>query len=156
MSEFQRMSDILSATGLYNAERNSLLFAELKAYAEGLDMVFDELEEMLRECFVETAESYGLTMRETWLKRYNPDRTLETRRNAIKSALSVSQSDYTYSGMRKICDSFNLHGDFNAYTSTMKVTFTCTDTLTNTQKTVLADQMKKFMPCWLEFEFICN
>ena len=47
MSEFQRMSDILSATGLYNAERNSLLFAELKAYAEGLDMVFDELEEML-------------------------------------------------------------------------------------------------------------
>lgn len=154
MSEFQRMSDILSATGLYNAERNSLLFAELKAYAEGLDMVFDELEEMLRECFVETAESYGLTMRETWLKRYNPDRTLETRRNAIKSALSVSQSDYTYSGMRKIRDSFNLHGDFNAYTSPMKVTFTCTDTLTNTQKNTLEKQMKRFMPCWLEFEFI--
>ena len=154
MSEFQRMSDILSATGLYNAERNSLLFAELKAYAEGLDMVFDELEEMLRECFVETAESYGLTLRETWLKRYNPDRTLETRRNAIKSALSVSQSDYTYSGMRKIRDSFNLHGDFNAYTSPMKVTFTCTDTLTNTQKNTLEKQMKRFMPCWLEFEFI--
>ena len=154
MSEFQRMSDILSATGLYNAERNSLLFAELKAYAEGLDMVFDELEEMLRECFVETAESYGLTMRETWLKRYNPDRTLETRRNAIKSALSVSQSVYTYSGMRKIRDSFNLHGDFNAYTSPMKVTFTCTDTLTNTQKNTLEKQMKRFMPCWLEFEFI--
>ena len=95
-----------------------------------------------------------MTMRETWLKRYNPDRTLETRRNAIKSALSVSQSDYTYSGMRKICDSFNLHGDFNAYTSPMKVTFTCTDTLTNTQKNTLEKQMKRFMPCWLEFEFI--
>ena len=154
MSEFQKMSDILSSTGLYDVSQGNIVYAELQAYAEGLDMAFDELEEMLRECFAETAESYGLTLRENWLKRYNPDRTIETRRNAIMSALSVSQTDYTYSGMRKIRDSFNLHGDFHAYTSPLKVTFECTDTLTNTQKNMLAKQMKRFMPCWLDFEFV--
>ena len=154
MSEFQRMSDVLSATGLYDISQNSLVYAELQAYAEGLDMAFDELDEMLKECFAETAESYGLTMRESWLKRYNPDRTLESRRNAIIKALSVCQTDYTFEGMRKIRDSFNLHGNFYSYTSPLKVTFECTDTLTNSQKTILSNQMKRFMPCWLNFELI--
>ena len=154
MSEFQKMRKTLSATGLYDISQGNLIYAELKAYAEGLDMAFDELDEILRECFAETAESYGLTLRENWLKRYNPDRTLESRRNAVIKALSVCQTDYTYSGMRKIRDSFNLHGDFHAYTSPLKVTFECTDTLTNTQKNMLAKQMKRFMPCWLDFEFV--
>ena len=156
MSEFQKMSDRLSETGLYEVSSNSLIYAELKAYSEGLDMFFNELDEMLRECFVETAESYGLTMRESWLKRYNPDRTTASRRNAIIKALSVCQTDYTFEGMRKIRDSFNLNGNFYSYTSPLKVTFECTDTLTNSQKNILSNQMKKFMPCWLDFELISN
>ena len=154
MSEFQKMREILSATGLYDISQGNIIYAELKAYAEGLDMAFEELDEMLRECFAETAESYGLTLRENWLKRYNPDRTLESRRNAIMKALSVCQTDYTYSGMRKIRDSFNLHGEFHAYTSPLKVEFACTDTLTNSQKNILEKQMKRFMPCWLDFELV--
>ena len=156
MSEFQKMSGRLSETGLYEVSSNSLIYAELKAYSEGLDMFFNGLDEMLRECFVETAESYGLTMRESWLKRYNPDRTTASRRNAIIKALSVCQTDYTFEGMRKIRDSFNLNGNFYSYTSPLKVTFECTDTLTNSQKTILSNQMKKFMPCWLDFELISN
>ena len=40
MSEFDRMSRILSDTGLYSAEQGSVVYAELMAYAEGLDMFF--------------------------------------------------------------------------------------------------------------------
>lgn len=154
MSEFEKMSEILSATGLYDISQGNFVYAELKAYAEGLDMVFDELNEMLRECFAETAESYGLTLREKWIKRFNHDMTLAGRRNAIIKALSVNQGDYTYEGMNKIRDSFNLHGNFHSFTSPLKVTFECTDELTNSQKILISNQMRKFMPCWLDFEFI--
>lgn len=154
MSEFQQMKEILSATGLYDVSEGSLIYAELMAYAKGLDLLFDELEEMLRECFVVTAQSYGLTIRENFLKRFHLDNTLEGRRNAIINALSVCQTDYTYAGMRKIRDSFNVHGDFHASVSPLKVTFQCTDKLTSSQKQLLADQMKRFMPCWLPFELV--
>ncbi len=147
------MQEKLSATGLYDISPDTLVYAELMAYAEGLDLFFNELDELVRECFIATAESYGLTMRESMLKRYNLDRSLSGRRSAIISALSVSQSDYTYAGMEKIRDSFHLHGDFHASVSPLKVTFECTDTLTAGQQQILSEQMEKFMPCWLPFAF---
>ena len=72
MSEFQIMRNILSSTGIYDVSQGSELYAEIMAYSEGLDMLFDEVNEMLRECFVNTAENYGLTYRESWIKKYNP------------------------------------------------------------------------------------
>ena len=154
MSEFQIMRNILSATGIYDISRGEPEYAEIMAYAEGLDMLFGEVEEMFRECFVATAESYGLTYREGWIKKYNLDRSVDGRRNLIIKTLSVCQTDYTYSGMKKISDSFNINGNFHAHTSPLKVTFECTDDLTNSQKNIIENQMKRFMPCWLPFEFI--
>ena len=55
MSEFQIMRNILSSTGIYDVSQGSELYAEIMAYSEGLDMLFDEVNEMLRECFVNTA-----------------------------------------------------------------------------------------------------
>lgn len=154
MSEFQIMRDILSSTGIYDVSQGSDLYAEIMAYSEGLNMLFDEVNEMLRECFVSTAESYGLTYRENWIKKYNLDRTVSGRRNSIIKTLSVCQMDYTYSGMSKIKDSFNIHGNFHAYTSPLKVTFECTDNINNIQKNTIENQMKRFMPCWLPFELV--
>ena len=77
MSEFDRMSRILSDTGLYSAEQGSVVYAELMAYAEGLDMFFGEAEELLRECFVSTAESYGITLREALFHRVRFNSTLQ-------------------------------------------------------------------------------
>lgn len=156
MSELSTMRNKLSQTGLYNISPVSIVNAELMAYAEGLDMIFGELDEMLKECFIATAESYGLTMRESLFRRYSLDRTTDGRRNALINAMSVCQTDYTYEGMRKIRDSFNLHGDFHTYTSPMKVTFECTDTLTSSQKQIISRQMANFMPCWIPFEFVTS
>lgn len=156
MSEFQIMSNILSATGIYDISLGEPVYAEIMAYAEGLDMLFGEVEELLRECFVSTAESYGLTYREDWIKKYIYKRNadIDNRRNAVINTLSVCQTDYTCSGMRKISDSFNINGNFHSYTSPLKVTFECTDAITDTQKNIIEDQMKRFMPCWLPFELV--
>lgn len=60
MDSLNSMVSKLSATGIYSLNEDSNVYSELKAYAEGLDVLVSELEVMLRECFFSTAEDYGL------------------------------------------------------------------------------------------------
>ena len=116
MSEFDTMSRILTDTGLYSAEQGSVIYAELMAYAEGLDIYFGEAEELLRECFVSTAESYGLSLREQLFHRINFGITTEARRSRLLAALSVGQHDFNAEGMQKICDAFGIEGSIGTFT----------------------------------------
>ena len=56
------MKNKLSAIGIYNIENGSNIYNELKAYSVELDRIFSELDTMLREYFIETAQSYGITL----------------------------------------------------------------------------------------------
>ena len=152
MSEFDRMSRILSDTGLYSAEQGSVVYAELMAYAEGLDMFFGEAEELLRECFVSTAESYGITLREALFHRVRFNSTLQEKRDRLTAALSVCQKDNTTQVMQKICDAFGVDGTFTFDISEMKITFECTRTMTEYVRSQLEEQMRVLMPCWCLFE----
>lgn len=154
MSEFEQMKTILQNTGLYRVTEGSLIGAELKAYAAGLDLCFGELEELERECFVATARDEGLTMREDLLSRMNFDTTLSGRRQRLLKAMSVTVDDFTAEGMEKIRDSFNAHGSFAFDISTMTLTFACTDTMTSRQRQRLQQQMEPLMPCWVTFRVV--
>ena len=60
MNSFESMKTKLEGTGLYDITAKSNIGAELLAYAEGLDSVFDMLEMMERELFIDTAEDFGI------------------------------------------------------------------------------------------------
>ena len=62
MNSFSSMKNKLSAIGIYNIENGSNIYNELKAYSVELDRIFSELDTMLREYFIETAQSYGITL----------------------------------------------------------------------------------------------
>lgn len=152
MSELQMMKKQLEATGLYNVKNDSVILAELSAYAEALDICFDALHELERECFVSTAEDYGLSIRESMLARNFTGAALTQRRNAVIKAMSVCTEDYTLSGMEKVRDSFNLHGNFTFDSTNIKTVFNCTDTLSAAKRALLTKQMGEFMPFWADFE----
>ena len=156
MSEFDTMSRILSDTGLYSIEQGSVIYAELMAYAEGLDIYFGEAEELLRECFVGTAESYGLSLREQLFHRINFGIQTAARRSRLLAALSVGQKDFNTEGMQKICDAFGVSGSFTFDISEMKITFECTNNMTEYQRIRLEDQMRVLMPCWCLFQLTIN
>lgn len=153
MAEFPIMKQILENTGLYTVSEGSLAEAELKAYAAGLDICFDALEELERECFIATAESYGLEYREAMMHRLNLQNTLSARRNALLKAFSITACDYTPEGMEKVRDIFNAHGTFTFDSASHTITFHCTDALTQTEQTFLAEQMGSLMPLWAKFTF---
>ena len=61
------MKTKLVGSGLYDITAKSNIGAELLAYAEGLDPVFDMLEMMERELFIDTAENFGIAERERFV-----------------------------------------------------------------------------------------
>lgn len=77
------MSQKLSPLGIYDTENSTVLKAELKAYAEGLDTLFDTLSVLERELFIPTAESFGLSSRERFTGREKPGLTTEQRREEL-------------------------------------------------------------------------
>ena len=94
-------------------ERGGAIFqsnsnAELMAYAEGLDMIFGELEETEREAFVSTAIDKGLRMYEDVMDICNIDTSLAGRRKSILAALSVSDGDFTLGSLERMLDIYNI------------------------------------------------
>ena len=154
MTAFDSMAEKLKATGLYDISEGTFLYAEIAAYAAGIEIYCEILDELLREHFIATAESYGLEMYEKMLSVCNIDKSLEGRRNSIISAMSVTNSDFTKSGFEKLPGIFNIHGSFSEEAGKLK--FTCTDTLSDEQRISIAEQMSVFKPCRVEFLFENN
>lgn len=154
MSEFDVMSERLSSTGIYKPEEGTVIYAELMAYAEGLDLVFGRLEELLRECFVSTACTYGLTNREELIKCLYFDQTLEGRRRRLLCALSVSTRDFTEEASQKLIGIFNLAGTFSYSNSNRTITFNCTSHLSQTWRDRLREELKMLLPVWTDLVIV--
>lgn len=83
MGSYDSMRSKLEPIGVYSLASGDVTDCELKAYACGLDPLFDELEEFEREGFIATAESYGLSERERFLEREKPDLSTARRRELL-------------------------------------------------------------------------
>lgn len=84
MNSFESMKTKLEGTGLYDITAKSNIGAELLAYAEGLDPVFDMLEMMERELFIDTAEDFGIAERERFVGKVREGYSIEKRRDMLK------------------------------------------------------------------------
>lgn len=153
MGELEHISRILEQTGLYEPSDGSLLRAELAAYAEGLDLYFDELEALLRECFIATAQSYGITLREQLMGRMSfAGSNLTKRRNALLRGFSVNSGDFTTEGMMKVLESFGLTGSFSFSQQQFLLTVHPSQNMTTASKRRLKAEIKELLPCWVDVE----
>ena len=83
MSSYNSMKSKLIATGLYTLEDSSNTSEELKAFAQELDIIFDTLDEMTREYFIATAQSYGIIERERFIGKERSELPTEQRREML-------------------------------------------------------------------------
>lgn len=153
MTAFESMSEKLSKTGLYSTAEGNLVYAELMAYAEGLDIYYNALDELLRECFVATAEDYGLTMREEFLRKCSVYDSVEGRRKSIIAALSVCNTDYTLEGFQKCLDIFGIDGTLTEDGGNFLFTFDCTTAIPENKLELIKEQLSEFLPPHFDFEF---
>lgn len=153
MTSFESMSEKLARTGLYNTSEGNLIYAELMAYAEGLDIYYNALDELLRECFIETAETYGLTMREKFISKCTADNTIEARRKSLVTALSIYKTDFTAEGFEKSLDIWGIEGTLAEDFENKKIIFDCTTDIPSNKLELIEKQVQDFVPCHFTFEF---
>lgn len=93
MGSYDSMEARLRATGLYSPGGGTVVDAELRAYAAGLDPLLEELKTLRRESFAATAEDYGLSLRESACGFLYPPETAAERRERLNALGAVTQND---------------------------------------------------------------
>lgn len=101
MTALQSMSEKLNPLGIYNITQSSNIFKELSAYAAALDVHRENLKTILRECFISSAESYGIEIREKAIGDLRTSYSLENRRNMLALRSSLNENDFTRAGLSK-------------------------------------------------------
>ena len=93
MSRLQALRDALRPLGIYKLEKGTLVYAELAAYAAGLDLLEDGLDELEREAFLPTAQGGRNLKRE---EIYGKPKTLlplrERREMLLTGELSIIET----------------------------------------------------------------
>lgn len=130
MDSFISMKNKLEPLGLYDLEGSGETVCELKAYAEGLNVLFDTLAELEREYYIPTAESFGLSRRESFVNRETPDLSVQERRDSLLY-LEKSVGDITDSGFEEFLGRIGL----NDYTVSIDRTRAKIDIAVSDQKT---------------------
>lgn len=111
MNSLDSMTKKLENTKIYAVKPGGRTYAELKAFAAGLDLLFNELDEMLKEYFIDTAQSYGLTERERFTGAVRDDLSIEKRRELLKIREQTNEEFCTPEGFNKILEGYGL-GNF--------------------------------------------
>lgn len=146
MSSFESMKAKLESTGIYSVTDTSNIKKELTAYAEGIDRVFDELKIMERECFIETAESYGLSERERFVGADRSGETLEKRRELLETAEQL-RGDCTVDSFEKVLRGYGVENfSFSENPTGSYIIINIYDNFTTEQRAVIRSRMNEDFP----------
>lgn len=156
MNIYNRIMDIICKFKIYSKD-NVNLQGEMYAFSKGLEIVGNRLETMEKECFVSTAEDYGLTVKERYFDSITRADNIKDRREMLLSILSVNETDFNLSGMKKFMKQFPVSSKITEFATTNRIliTFDKNDWLVNNFDFVKSC-VEDFFPSHLEFQLQIN
>lgn len=96
----------LAPLKIYKLTKTSNVYKEVLTYSKELDLLTKELDDLLQECFVHTAGSYGLSRREIVYTTPKESLSAEKRRSMLIGRKKLSDSDFTYHAFEEALKSF--------------------------------------------------
>ena len=96
----------------YCIESGNNINFEIESYSVALDEYRSLMDQVLRECFISTAESFGLDMREKNVGDVNSDYPVERRRQMMILRNLVGENDFTLEGLSRFLKCFGV-ADFS-------------------------------------------
>ncbi|MDQ5983851.1 MAG: hypothetical protein RUMPE_00880 [Eubacteriales bacterium SKADARSKE-1] len=154
MSTLDSMKSKLKPLCLYDLSDSSLISAELKAYAEGLDILYDVSEEIEKECFISTAENYGLDLRERLYSSTRSNLTLSERREMLLYRYSITSNDFNKESIEKALVAAGIRGYIIEAPSANKIYINCLELFdTMVSNSMAQAEAEKFLPAHLSYDF---
>lgn len=152
---YKSMCDALSPLGLYSFDSTNVK-NELLSYAVAIDELNRMLVEILDECFIDSAQDFGLSQRELIIGAQRDDLSIEKRRSMLKLRESISLSSFTPSKISKSLESFGLSCEVYEFPSLYITVIDATGKYTSAQKAWIRSQVEKIMPAHLQVQVVFN
>ena len=147
------MKEKLNSVGIYSIDENSNISKELTACAEGLDSLFENLDAMTKEYFIETAEDYGIGRREKYLGKERAEYSTEKRREMLELQEQYMGGKCTPDAFSEILRSCGLTDfSFVEQPTSFKLTVIINDTLSQEQKKIVTERINLEFPLHLTIE----
>ena len=153
MKSLVSMKQKLEPLGLYDLSGSGEVDCELKAYAEGLDTLFDTLDELQREYFIQTAESYGLSRRESFEIRERAELSAQERRDSLMYFERTAMTGLTDSEFAEFLERIGL----TDYTLTVNhsrgsMNLRIADSKTDGEKALIEKQIRAEIPTHMRLD----
>ena len=147
VTALQSLSQKLTPLNIFDISEGTNIFAELSAYAYAIDRHRQNTQIVLRECFISTAESYGIEMREKVFGNLRVDYTLSQRREMLKLRRGFGDGDFTLAGFDEFMTSLGV-GSYNLLEmfSTYEAVVTMYNTFSSTDAEWIENQIEQFLP----------
>lgn len=153
-SQTLALKSVLRPLGIYKLSGDTLVDFELTAYAAGLEILNQALQELEREAFIPTAQSYGLTNRESICGKIKISRLIDERRDMLIYRNSISNTDFTKEGIEKALISVGLKAIINENLDGATIYINCFSVLDDLWTTSeIEAAAKKFLPAHLTANF---
>lgn len=154
-SSKQTMKKALESTKLYKVQDNNIN-TEIEVYKMIVDMLNTQIEELLCECFVQTASSFGLQNRELVIGAVRDDLTLDKRRDMLCRREAIDSSCFTKDKIKQSLYSFGLDFELYEYPSLMEIVIIAKGEYSKEQQAWIRAQVKKIMPAHQQVHVIFN
>ena len=155
MTAYQRMKSAHSAIRLYDPDAPHLS-AELHAYADELDRLQAEADEMLLERFLQTAEDRGLAVYEEMFGPARGELSAQERRTRLLLRLTLGGGDFTPAGVRQALDSFGLAYTISEFPAHDRLNITAQTDYPPEQQRLIRQETAKIIPAHIEFQIVFN
>lgn len=155
MNSYNSMTDKLKKTAIYRFGSTNIS-SEILTYAIEFDRLNDNIDEMLRECFISTACDYGISLRELVIGAVRDDLDIEKRRQMLTMRECININDFNISGIQKALNSFNVDSIITEYPSFNMVTVNAIGGYTQKERSWIKTEIEKIMPAHLDVQIIFN
>lgn len=152
MNSLNSMKQKLRPLGFYNLNDNSLISAELNSYAEALDSIESSLSEIERECFITTAESYGLGMKERIFGAEQNNISVNKRREILIYRCSINSNSFNRESIEKVLEVAGINGYIIEVPSKNIMYINC---LSLSDNSIDKDKIKKIIEEYLPAHLDC-
>ena len=113
------------------------------------------MDELLRECFIVTGETFGIETIERIAGSVRDDLPISQRREMLMERLSLSTADFTLEGFKKMLKIMGVKGEILEYPAELRMVLNLSsEDLDEAQKTWIVYQAEVLLPAHLDFDVV--
>ena len=132
------------------------LTAELRTYAEELELLTDRLESILPERFLATAGNEGLSAYEELFGPAMSSLSVTARRERLRKRLTLGNGDFTLRGIRQALDSFGLRYVISEFPRFYRLNIVAEGEYDKAQQAFITREVTKIIPPHIDFQIVFN